>query len=116
LELDRGRIRINALNRKRARFLTTASLILLSGPTHPYTEVTYTDDWYLDKKEYQELATGKRYFKLYVGDQDRTRKTELEAATAIRVANTQYKFVAKDSFITSLDLYEFKVQPTGERN
>lgn len=114
MPIDRTRLQVRALNRKRQRYSTTNTLIILSGSSEAPTETTYTDDWYLDDSEYDDLATGKHYYKLYVGDLNKARRLTLQAAIGVRVNGYGYKFASKDLFIGKVRVYEFKVYPTGE--
>lgn len=78
---------------------------------------TYTTDWYLDKREYSEMAAGnQKYFKrLVVDDLDGCRKEILRRATVVKIGDALYKFGKKDSLIGSVPSYEFKIYPTGQR-
>jgi hypothetical protein len=111
-----GRAKQRGHDVKRKLFIGTApSLVLLKG-NGPYTTLTtLTSAWYLGRKEYQELVTGARYFKLYIDDLDGTRLSQLKAMTAVRISGMNYKFIAKDSFVGTIPSYEFKVQAIGEQ-
>src|SRR6185503_18107259 len=78
---------------------------------------TYSTDWYLDKREYNEMTDGgRRFFKrLVVDDLGGCRREQLRRATVVLVGDALYKFGRKDSLIGSVPSYEFKVYPTGQR-
>jgi len=78
---------------------------------------TYTTDWYLDKREYNEMTTAgvKQFKRLVVDDLDGCRREALRRATVVQVGDALYKFGRKDSLIGSVPSYEFKVYPTGQR-
>lgn len=92
-------------------------LKLFDKTTGPWTEpiATYGDNWYLDKKEYNDVAAGKKFKRLVVDDVDGCRLAKLRAMTAVQVGDTVYKVNVKDSFIGSVPSYEFRLSPTGER-
>lgn len=96
----------------------SGSLKILSGSQHETTEATYTTGWKFPRKEYDDLATGTKYRKLYVADSDGTRKAKLKAMTALQVDSVIYKNPSKDPQLLhagGVPVYEFKVSPTGER-
>jgi len=92
-------------------------LKLYDTTTGPWTTpiATYDSYWYLDKYEYSDVVAGKKFKRLVVEDVDGCRLEKLRAMTAVKVGDTVYKFVSKDSFIGSVPSYEFRLQPTGER-
>jgi hypothetical protein len=83
----------------------------------PYTTpiAIYDSHWYLDKREYSELVTGKRYLLLKVADVDGCRLRKLRDMTAVRVGDMVFKVITKPNFVGSVPLWEFKLSPTGER-
>lgn len=97
----------------------SGSLKILSGSTAPYpTVATYDTGWVLPRKEYNDLATGKKFRKLKIADPDGTRKAELIEMTALQIDSVIYKNPAKDPQLYlsgGVPVYEFKLQPTGER-
>jgi hypothetical protein len=101
----------------RSIFLSDICLKLYDVTTPPYSTpiATYDSHWYLDKREYSDLTTGKKYKLLKVADVDGCRLEKLRAMTAVRIGDTVFKFVSKDSFIGSVPNYEFRLLPTGER-
>jgi hypothetical protein len=100
----------------RSIYLDGICLKVLTGSRLPYTPIaTYTDHWYLDKREYSDVVAGKKFKRLVVDDLDGCRLSKLREMTAVQVGNIIYKFHAKDSFISSVPSYEFKVYPTGEQ-
>jgi hypothetical protein len=119
--MDRGTKIARALGRSydklRTIFLNDVCLKLYDVTQPPYTTpiATFDSHWYLDKREFSDLATGKKYKLLKVADVDGCRLEKLRRMTAVQVGDTVFKFVSKDSFIGSMPAYEFKLQPTGER-
>ena len=111
-----GRALAKGHNKLASIFLDGECLKLLTGSTAPYTETAkYGDNWYLDKKEYWDMAAGKKFKRLVIDDVDGCRLEKLRTMTAVQVGDTVYKFVSKDSFIGSVPSYEFRLQATGER-
>ena len=106
-----------AHDKLRGVFLEGVCLKLYDVAGAPYTTpiATYTDGWYLDKREYSDVVAGKKYKRLVVDDVEGCRLSKLRAMTAVKVGDTVYKFVGKDSFVGSVPSYEFKLQATGER-
>lgn len=102
-------------NKLLALRLSGVTLKTLTGSGPYTTTATYTDDWYLSKREYTDLKTGAKFKRLTVEDLDGTRLAKLKAMTAVQIGSVVYKFNAKDSFIGSIPSYEFKVYPTGEQ-
>lgn len=104
-------------NKLRGIFLEGVCLKLFDVTKPPYTTpiATYTDGWYLDRREYSDVVAGKKYKRLVVDDFDGCRLEKLRAMTVVQVGDTIFKFHAKDSFIGSVPSYEFKVYSTGER-
>lgn len=101
---------------KRKIFLgSSTTLKVLTGSQAPYTTTaTYLTNWYLDKKEYTELVTAKKFKLLKVADLDGTRLAQLKAMTAVRIGSVIYKVNSKESFVGAVPAYEFKIYPTGE--
>lgn len=104
---------------KRKLFLgADATLLLLKG-NGPYTTLaTLTNGWNLGRREYTEIDSGARYFKLYVDDLDGSRLANLKAMTAVRIKGMNFKFIGKDSSLAiqgTIPSYEFKVQAMGEQ-
>lgn len=112
-----GRAFAKAHNKLRTIYYDGECLKLFDKTTGPWTEpiATYAADWYLDKKEYTDVAAGKKFKRLVVDDVDGCRLPELRKMTAVQVGDAIFKFHGKDSFIGSVPSYEFKVYPTGER-
>jgi hypothetical protein len=95
----------------------SGSLKILSGPQHATTEATYTTGWNFPRKEYDDLANGQKFRKLYVADVDGTRKAKLKAMTALQVDSVIHSIQSKDPQLQQsggVPVYEFKVSPTGE--
>lgn len=102
-------------NVSRNLFIGTDSLLLLKGSA-PYTTLaTLASNWYLGRREYQDVEAGPRYFKLYVEDLQGDRLAHLKSMTAIRIKGVNYKIIGKDSFTGNVPSYEFKVQAIGEQ-
>lgn len=106
----------------RTVFLEGVCLRVLSGDQNsPVTEATYDSHWYLDRREYSDLATGKKYILLKVADYEGCRLEKLRKVTAVQIGNPQigwerFKFAVKPTFIPGMvPVYEFKLSPTGER-
>src|SRR5688572_14640419 len=107
-----------AFDSKREIFGPSGSLKILSGPQHATVEATYTTGWELPRKEYDDLALGKKYRKLVVADPDGTRKAKLRVLTAFQVESVIYKNPSKDPHLLQgggIPVYEFKIYATGER-
>lgn len=101
----------------RSVYLTGACLRLYNVTQPPYATpiATYDSHWYLDRREYSELVTGKRYLLLRVEDVDGCRLEKLREMTAVRVDDLIFKVITKPNFIGSVAAWEFKLSPTGER-
>jgi hypothetical protein len=106
----------------RSIFLSGVCLQVLSGDQNGYVpEATYDSHWFLDRREYNDLATRKKYILLKVADSDGCRLEKLRKMTAVRVGNPQvgweqWKGIVKPSFVPGMvPVYEFKLSPTGER-
>lgn len=118
---DEGRQIAGALaeahNALRGIFMADTCLKLYEGDQQALGDAsaTYTTDWYLDKREYSEQVTGKKFKRLVVDDLDGCRREVLRRATVAQVGDALYKFSTKDSLIGSVPSYEFKVYPTGQR-
>ena len=116
-----ARAQSKAHNKLRRIFMEGACLKLYEGDQQTVDldtpMVTYTTDWYLDKREYPEVTGDQRkYFKrLVVDDLGGCRREQLRLATIVKVGDALYKFGKKDSLIGSVPSYEFKVYPTGQR-
>ena len=119
--MDRGQKIARGLGRGydklRTIFFSGVCIRLYDVTTPPYTTpiATYDTGWYLDQREYNDLATGKKFKLLKVVDVDGCRLEKLRTMTAVKVGDTVFKFVSKDSFLGSVPVYQFKLQPTGER-
>ena len=97
-------------------FLSDQCLKILEGDQQAYIPTaTYDSHWYLDRREYTEQVSGKKFKRLVVEDVDGCRLAKLKTMTAIEHNGTVYKFLAKDSFISAVPSYEFKVYPVGLR-
>ena len=118
---DRGTRIARGLGRSydklRTIFLSGECLRLYDVTQPPYTTpiATYDSHWYLDRREYSELTTGKRYLLLKVVDVDGCRLQKLRAMTAARVGDVVFKVVSKGNFIGSVPAWEIRLSPTGER-
>jgi hypothetical protein len=111
-----ARAQSRAHDKLRSIFLDGVCLKVLSGDQSAYTTLdTYSDRWYLDKREYSDMLAGKKFKRLVIDDLDGCRLEKLKQMTAVQVGNIVYKFLTKDSFVGSVPSYEFKVYPTGER-
>lgn len=111
-----GKALAKAYDVKRKIFLGNISLKTQTGSQSPYTTTaTYTNNWYLDKREYSDLVAGKKFKLLKVADLDGTRLAKFKAATAVQIGTVVYKFYMKESFVGAVPAYEFKLQPTGEQ-
>jgi hypothetical protein len=101
----------------RSIFLSGVCLKLYDVTTPPYSTpiATYDSHWYLDKREYSELVTGKRYLLLKVVDVDGCRLQKLRDMTAVQIGDLVFKVVVKPNFTGSVPAWEFKLSPTGER-
>jgi hypothetical protein len=92
------------------------SLKLLKGDGS--TLATLTSGWNLGHKEYTDIESGARYYKLYVDDLDGSRLAHLKAMATVRVKGFNFKFIGKDSSLAiqgTIPSYEFKVQAIGEQ-
>lgn len=96
-------------------FLEGLCLKFYDGDTGSNLIATYTDDWWFDQHEHSDVVAGKKYKRLVVEDVNGCRLSVLRQATAVKVGDAKFKFIAKPSFIGSVPMYEFKLQPTGER-
>jgi hypothetical protein len=100
----------------RSIFLSGKCLKILTGDQQAYVVVaTYDSHWYLDRREYSDLVSGKKFKLLKVADVDGCRLEKLRVMTAVQIGDLRYKVVAKDDFVGSVPDYHFKLQPTGER-
>jgi hypothetical protein len=98
----------------RSIFLTDVCLkLLVEGQTEPIA--TYDSHWYLDRREYSDLVSGKKFKLLKVADVEGCRLEKLRRMTAVQVGDLKYKIAVKSDFIGSVPNYEIKLQPTGER-
>lgn len=107
-----------AFDARRGILGPSGSLKILSGPQHATVEATYITGWEFPRKEYDDLATGKKYRKLKIADTNGARKPKLIAMTAIQIDSVIYKNPSKDPQLQlngGVPVYEFKVSPTGER-
>lgn len=112
-----GKALAKAYEVKRKIFLGASSYLKTqTGSQAPYTTTaTYTNNFYLDKKEYSDLVAGKKFKLLKVADLDGTRLAKLKAANVVEINGVVYKFYMKESFVGAVPAYEFKLQPTGEQ-
>ena len=107
-----------AFDTERLLFGPSGSLKILSGAQHETTEATYTTGWKFPRKEYDDLASGTKFRKLYVADPDGSRKANLKAMTAIQVDAVIHSIASKDPHLQQsggVASYEIKVSPTGEQ-
>ena len=105
-----------AHDKLRSTFNRHQTLKVLTGDQTNYsTAATYDSHWYLDKREYSDVIAGKRFKRVVVGDVDGSRETILKAATALQIGDDIYTFHGKDSFVSSIRSYEFKVVHAGVR-
>ncbi len=95
---------------------------ILSGDQNsPTVEATYDSHWFLDRHEYSDLTSGKKFKLLKVADSEGCRLDKLRKATAVEIGNPQigyerFKFAVKPTFIPGqVPNYELKINPTGER-
>ena len=98
-------------------FFDSECIKLYDTSQAPYTTplAEMVRGWYLDKHEYNDVATGKKYQRLVIDDPDGCRLQYLRKMLVVEVEGVIFKTVAKPSFWGSVASYEFKVQPTGER-
>lgn len=98
-------------------YMADSCLRLYNVTQPPYTTpiATYDSHWYLDRREYSEQVTGKRYLLLRVEDAEGCRLQKLREMTAVRVDDLIFKVITKPNFIGSVPAWEFKLSPTGER-
>lgn len=75
----------------------------------------WTTNWFLDRRAYTDIASGKQYRRLVIEDVEGCRKQAMIDMTAIQIGEYRFKFVAKPDFLGSLPSYEFRLSPTGER-
>lgn len=118
--MDRGTRIARALakghDKLRRIFVQEQCLKLLSGDQQAYTvEASYDSHWYLDRHEYTELATGKKFKRLVVDDVEGCRLSKLKAMTAVQIGDFVYRVPSKDSFTSAVPSYQFKIYPLGER-
>lgn len=118
--MDRGTRIARAIGRAHDRlrpiFNREQCLKILTGDQQAYTvEATYDSHWYLDRHEYTELVTGKKFKRLVIEDLEGCRLAKLKAMTAVQIGETVYKFSSKDSFVSGIPSYKFKIYPAGER-
>jgi hypothetical protein len=105
-----------AHDRLRAIFLKDQCLKILEGDQQAYTTTaTFDSHWYLDRREYTEQVSGKKFKRLVVDDVDGCRLAKLKTMTAVEHGGIVYTIRAKDSFISAVPTYEFKVYPVGVR-
>src|SRR5688500_7031978 len=118
--MDRGQKIARALGRGydklRTIFLSGTCLQVLTGDQNGYAvAATYDTSWYLDRREYNDLATGKRFILLKVADHEGCRLEDLKKMTAVQIGNPQigwmrWKVPAKPTFIPGMvPIYEFKL-------
>jgi hypothetical protein len=103
-------------DRLRQIFLRDQCLKVLSGDQQSYAVLaTYDTHWYLDRREYSDVIAGKRYKRLVIDDVDGCRLSKLKVMTAVQIGDDIYTFHGKDSFLSSVPSYEFKVVHKGAR-
>lgn len=87
----------------------------LYGPTGLIGEVAR--GWNLELRERQEIATGARYFNLFVDlidDPEGELLSALKTATKVKIGSVDFGFLTKPSFLTAVPSYTFRVQPIGQ--
>jgi len=105
---------VRALDRQRQGEYGAVSLKVLTGRQIPYSEqASYADGWYLKHPEH--VPQGADYFTLYVFDSDGTRAVKLTTASAFAISGQVYQRKAGDPPKGTFLLWEFKLQPTGQR-
>lgn len=105
-----------AHDRLRQIFVQEQCLKLLTGDQQSYSTIaTYDSHWYLDKREYSDVAAGKRFKRLIIEDVEGCRLSKLKAMTAVQIGDDVYTFHGKDSFVGAVPSYEFKVIHAGPR-
>lgn len=103
-------------DRLREIFNENQVLKVLTGDQNEYmTTATYDSHWYLDKREYSDVIAQKRFKRIVIDDIDNTRRPILKAATALQIGDDVYTFHGKDSFVSAVRSYEFKVIHAGPR-
>lgn len=118
--MDRGTRIARAIGRAHDRlrpiFVQEQCLKLLTGDQNGYTLLeSYDTHWYLDRHEYTELVTGKKFKRLLIEDVDGCRLAKLKLMTAVQIGDQVYKFNSKDGFTSGVPSYRFKVYPVGDR-
>lgn len=119
--MDRGtriaRARARAHDKLRQIFLKDQCLKVLSGDQNNWGTplATYDSHWYLDRHEYSDMIAGKKYKRLVIDDVDGCRLQKLKDMTAVQIGDAVYGFHAKDSFLSAVPSYEFKIYPLGQR-
>lgn len=105
-----------AHDRLRQIFLKEQCITILTGDQQSYSPIaTYDSRWYLDKREYLDVSAGKRYKRLVIEDVEGCRLSKLKAMTAIQIGDDVYMFHGKDSFVSAVPSYEFKVIHAGPK-
>lgn len=120
--MSRGQRIANALGRARTKL---AGIFYEGECVKPLIEydpirvkgqiVTWTTHWFLDRRTYSDITTGKQYRRLVIDDPDGCRRRILEDMTAVQIGEYRFKVPAKPDFLGSLPSYEFRLSPTGER-
>lgn len=119
--MDRGTRIARAIGRAHDRlrpiFNQEQCLKLLEGDQNNWGEptATYDSHWYLDRREYTELSTGKKFKRLQVEDVEGCRLAKLKSMTAVQIGDFVYKVPSKDAFTGGVPSYQFKIYPVGER-
>ena len=73
--------------------------------------------WNLEMNQRQEIATGERYFNLFVDvidDPNSELLSALKSATKVKINSVDFKFLSKPSFLNAVPSYTFRVQPIGQ--
>ena len=103
-----------ALDRRRRAKYGAVPIKVLTGAQIPYTEqASYTDGW--DLEHIEDVPQNQDFFKLFIMDLDGTRTAKLTAATAFAISGYVYKRLAIDPPKDVVPLWEYRLQPTGQR-
>lgn len=73
--------------------------------------------WNIDLNQHQEMATGARYFNLFVDlidDPDGDLLRALKSMTKVKIGSADFGILTKPSFLAAVPSYTFRVQPIGE--
>lgn len=77
--------------------------------------IIWSTHWFLDRRVYSDITSGKQYRRLVIEDVEGCRKQTMIDMTAVQIGEYRFKFVAKPDFLGSVASYEFRLSPTGER-